>query len=91
MRSGLGCPLAVASPSCLPHAIWIAPAPGELWFFPALFVTGALLQVAAIRKKKRAALIAGAALVFGAAVVDRDPVLAVGQIFVAALFFAEMT
>lgn len=92
VRSGLGCPVVVASSSFLPHStIWIAPDPGDLWFFPVLFVTGALLQVAAIRQKKKAALIAGAALVLGAALVDRDPVLGIGQIFVAALFFAEMT
>lgn len=58
-----------------------------LWLFPLLLVSGALLQLAFLRLRRRLLLLLGAVLVLGAAAVDRDLTLAVGQIFVAAGLF----
>ncbi|WP_165174680.1 hypothetical protein [Desulfovibrio sp. ZJ369] len=55
-----------------------------LWLFPLLLLSGALLQLAFLRLRRRRLLLLGALLVLGAAAVDRDLTLAVGQIFVAA-------
>lgn len=58
-----------------------------LWLFPLLLVGGAVLQLAYLRLRRRLFLLLGAVLVLGAAAVDRDLTLAVGQMFVAAGLF----
>lgn len=58
-----------------------------LWLFPLLLVSGAVLELLFLCLHCRLFLVLGTVLVLGAAAVDRDLTLAVGQLFVAAGLF----
>lgn len=51
-----------------------------LWFFPALFLGGLLLQIVCFARQKRPLLYAGSGMVLLAAALDRDITLAAGQL-----------
>lgn len=51
--------------------------------FALLFATGALLQILALKMRHKILAFVGVSLVLAAAVIDRDPTLAVGQIILA--------
>lgn len=68
-------------------ACWLLPAESlRLWLFPALFLGGVVLQLVYLRLRRPWLLLAGAALTLGAAALDRDLSLAVGQVMAAAGF-----
>lgn len=58
----------------------------RLWLFPSLFLCGVALQLLYLRLRQPLLLLAGAALILGAAALDSDLSLAVGQILAAAGF-----
>lgn len=68
-------------------ACWLLPTESlRLWLFPALFLGGVVLQLLYLRLRRPWLLPAGAALTLGAAALDGDFSLAVGQILAAAGF-----
>ncbi len=63
-----------------PQSYWLPPDTAFLWAWGLLLVLGAGMQALGLFFRQKFLVVAGAALVCGAAVMDRDPTLLVGQV-----------
>ncbi|MFT4302631.1 MAG: hypothetical protein QM579_12855 [Desulfovibrio sp.] len=67
-----------------PQVYWLPPETAFLWAWGLMLAFGAGMQALGLFFRQKFLVLAGAALVCGAAVMDRDPTLFVGQILLTA-------
>ena len=82
---GLAPPPGLSPAPSAPLTLWLPPAAAPIWLAEGLLALGAAAQVVGYSLGRVGPLLWGAGLVLGAAWLDKDVTLAVGQLLVTAL------